>query len=161
GGRVGGGGVDAGQRQGRDAGVPRDPRRGRSLDQAGEPRRRVLAAGGVRARRGARVRAQGRSLRDLVSGPGGGQRGVRGAAPGRRADGSGGGGGRPRLRLSSPGAGGLFPRLAVGPEGGALVVWNERVGKGPMRVAARRTGRAGESWGAIEGLSADTGEDAV
>jgi hypothetical protein len=57
------------------------------------------------------------------------------------------------VRLSSPGATGFVPRVAVGPEGGALVVWNEHVGSGPLQVVARRTGRAGDAWGPAEVLS--------
>lgn len=79
----------------------------------------------------------------------------------RRPDGTWAEDGRHALKLSSVGAVGIFPRLAVGPEGGVVVVWNERVGSGPTRVAARRTGTAGEAWGAVEMLSLDTGEEAV
>lgn len=79
----------------------------------------------------------------------------------RRADGAWAEDGRHPLKISSPGADAFFPRLAVGREGGAVITWMERVGQGPMRVAARRTGPATEPWGPIERLSPETGEDAV
>ena len=65
------------------------------------------------------------------------------------------------MRLSSAGALAILPKLAIGPEGGAVVVWSEGAGAAPMRVAARRTGAATEPWGPIEVLSPDTGEDAL
>jgi hypothetical protein len=79
----------------------------------------------------------------------------------RRADGAWSEPGQSPIRLSSDGAIGLFPKIAVGPGGGVVVVWNERVGAGPLRVAARRTGAATEPWGAVELLSPSTGDDAV
>lgn len=79
----------------------------------------------------------------------------------RRADGTWSEGGQSPVRLSSEGAVGLFPRLAIGPGGGVVVVWSERAGAGPLRVAARRTGPATEPWGAVEVLSPPTGDDAV
>lgn len=79
----------------------------------------------------------------------------------RRPDGTWAEPGREPIRLSSPGAQGLYPKIAVGPDGGAIVVWQEHAGDGPMRVAARRTGPADEPWGPIEILSPDTGDDAV
>jgi hypothetical protein len=79
----------------------------------------------------------------------------------RRPDGAWAEDGRHPFLISSRGATGFFPRIAVGPDGGALVVWNERVGKGPVRVAARRTGAAGEPWGPVEMLSPAGPDDAV
>ncbi len=79
----------------------------------------------------------------------------------RRPDGTWTEDGRHPVRLSTPGAAGIFPRVAVGPEGGVMVVWNEREGKAPMRVAARRTGGAGDPWGPIEVLSGAGPDDAV
>ncbi|MFT3773223.1 MAG: hypothetical protein QM820_48205 [Minicystis sp.] len=69
--------------------------------------------------------------------------------------------GRHPMRLSSTGATGIFPRIAVGPGGSAVVVWSERAAGGPQRVAARRTGPADQPWGAVEVLSPETGDDAV
>lgn len=79
----------------------------------------------------------------------------------RRPDGTWAEDGRHPIRLSTSGAEAVFPRLAVGPGGSAMVVWSEREGDGPLRVAARRTGAAVEPWGPIEPLSPATGEDAV
>jgi hypothetical protein len=59
--------------------------------------------------------------------------------------------------LSTAGAVGLTPALAVGPGGAALVAWTEKSGD-RFRLAVRRTG-AGEAWGPIEILSADSGGD--
>jgi len=79
----------------------------------------------------------------------------------RRPDGTWAEDGRRPMRLSSEGAAALFPKIAVGPDGGAVVVWQEHVGGGPMRVAARRCGPADAAWGPIEPLSPATGDDAV
>jgi hypothetical protein len=79
----------------------------------------------------------------------------------RRPDGTWAEDGRHPIRLSSAGATGLFPRIAIGPAGGVVVVWDEHVAGGPRRIAARRTGPAREPWGPVEILSPATGEDAV
>ena len=78
----------------------------------------------------------------------------------RRRDGTWAESGRTPLRLSAAGNAGLFPRVAVGPEGGVVAVWTERPATGPMRIVARRTDGAASPWAAPERLSPDTGEDA-
>ncbi|APR76489.1 Hypothetical protein A7982_01836 [Minicystis rosea] len=80
----------------------------------------------------------------------------------RRSDGTWAEDGRHPVRISSAGATGLIPKIAIGPEGGAVVVWSERAIAGaPFRVAARRTGPADQPWSEVEVLSPETGTDAV
>jgi hypothetical protein len=78
----------------------------------------------------------------------------------RRRDGTWAEPGQRPIRLSSAGAVGLFPRLAAGPDGGVVAVWNERAAAGaPMRIVARRADGAAGVWGAPQVLSPDTGDD--
>lgn len=76
----------------------------------------------------------------------------------RRPDGSWAEDGRHAVALSTPGLVGLYPKIAVGPGGSALVAWTERTKAGPLRVAARRAGRADQPWGPIEVLSPEGGD---
>ena len=78
----------------------------------------------------------------------------------RRRDGTWAEAGRTPIRLSSGGVAGLYPRLAVGPEGGVVVVWTERAGAGLMRIMARRADGVRGAWGPLERLSPETGDDA-
>ncbi len=62
--------------------------------------------------------------------------------------------------LSRPDAVAAAPRLAVGPDGEAAVVWSETVG-GRWRVMARRRGPRGTRWGEPTQLSDDADGDAI
>ena len=63
--------------------------------------------------------------------------------------------------LSSPGAEAIHPRLALGPDGMALMVWQERNDDGPWRVRARRRTPGADDWGPIEAVSPEEGPDAT
>ena len=66
-----------------------------------------------------------------------------------------------QVPLSTPGRPAQDPRLAVGPDGEAAVVWTERGSDDRWRVMGRRRGPRGTVWGEAVELSAPTEGDAV
>ena len=65
------------------------------------------------------------------------------------------------LALSTPGRAAEDPRLAVGPDGEAAVVWSERGDDQRWHVMARRRGPLGTTWGDAVELSAAAEGDAI
>ena len=66
-----------------------------------------------------------------------------------------------QLELSTPGRAAQNPRLAVGPDGEAAVVWTERGEDERWRVMGRRRGPLGTAWGEAVELSTAAEGDAV